>query len=361
MQLYENELWLNDIDTIINNNPEIENFNGKTILITGATGLICSSIVDVLLRYNEKRNGNIRVVAAGRSRDKLISRFGPLSNYESLSFIHYDATRESNFFDFEGNVDYIIHGASNAFPSRVMKEPVETMMANLLGMKQLLDYAKKRYTKKLLFISSSEVYGKTNKATPLNETDYGFIDLLEPRNSYSISKRATETLCISYAEEYGVKTVIARPGHIYGPTASDEDSRVSSAWAYSAANGVDIVMKSEGLQLRSYCYSLDCASALLMVLLKGEPLQAYNISNPGSIISIKELGTLLAKAGGIRLINEIPSNEDMRKFNPMTNSSLRADRLIGLGWKGCFNAETGLEHTVSILKDLNGMQKSVIQ
>ena len=113
--------------------------------------------------------------------------------------------------------------------------------------------------------------------------------MLNPRNSYSISKCAAETLCASYYDEYGVDSVIIRPGHIYGPTAQETDNRVSSAWAYCVARGKDIVMKSDGSQIRSYCYCLDSASAILKVMLKGSPVKAYNISNPTSIISIKQM------------------------------------------------------------------------
>ena len=146
--------------------------------------------------------------------------------------------------------------------------------------------------------------------------------------------------------------MIIRPGHIYGPTALESDNRVSSFWAYAVARGEHIVMKSDGSQIRSYCYCLDSASAILKTLVKGEPVRAYNISNPESIISIREMAELLAKSAGVELKMEIPTESEKKAFNPMSNSSLDSTELLELGWRGLFNAERGFDHTVKILKEI---------
>lgn len=205
------------------------------------------------------------------------------------------------------------------------------MLSNFLGMKYLLDYAKEQGTKRILYISSSEVYGEKDGHEPYKEGQYGYIDLLKSRNSYSVGKRAAETLCASYSDEYGVESVIMRLGHIYGPTASPFDNRVASAWAYSVARGKDIVMKSDGSQIRSYCYCLDCASAIFKVLLCGDNCHAYNISNPESIISIKEMAKILIESAGVQLRIELPTEEEHKGFNPMSNSSLESTNLLKLG------------------------------
>lgn len=350
MTVYDSKQWIDDIDTVIEILPELEEAAGKTILITGAAGLICSSVVDIIFRYNDTHETPIHIYAAGRWPEEMEMRFQDLVNRPDFTFVVYDASRTDNQLNV--HADYIIHGASNAFPGMIVKEPVETMLSNFTGMKYLLDYAREFGTKRILYISSSEVYGEKEGNEPYKEGEYGYIDLLNPRNSYSVGKRAAETLCASYAAEYGVESVIARPGHIYGPTASPQDNRVSSAWAYDAARGDDIVMKSDGSQIRSYCYSLDCASALLKILLAGENIHAYNISNPDSIISIRELAEILAESAGVQLKMELPSDEEKKGFNPMSNSSLEAKSLMELGWKGCFSAKEGLSHTVSILKEV---------
>ena len=350
--LYDNSLWLEDIDRVSSVIPELDELAGHSVMITGAAGLICSSVVDILFRYNDTHRQKIEILAAGRWIEEMQTRFGKQVDRPDFHFVSYDASRTDNVINVKA--DYIIHGASNAFPGMIVKEPVETMLSNFLGMKYLLDYAKDHGTKRILYISSSEVYGKKDGNEPYKEDQYGYIDLLNARNSYSVGKRATETLCASYADEYGVESVIIRPGHIYGPTASPNDNRVSSAWAYSAARGEDIVMKSDGAQIRSYCYCLDCASAILKVLLCGQNCRAYNISNPDSIISIKQMAQLLAESAKTTLKTELPTDAERKGFNPMSNSSLESTGLIGLGWKGCFDAREGFDHTVKILKALIG-------
>lgn len=347
--LYDSKLWIDDIDKVITVVPELDDLAGKSVMITGATGLVCSSIVDILFRYNDTHDNSIRILAAGRSFERLKSRFGNMVDRDDFIFVAYDASKTNNCL--EVHADYIIHGASNAAPNMIVKEPVETMLSNFLGMKCLLDYAKEQGTKRILYISSSEVYGKKEGSEPYCEEQYGYIDLLNSRNSYSVGKRAAETLCASYSDEYDVESVIVRPGHIYGPTASPHDNRVASAWAFSVARGEDIVMKSDGSQIRSYCYCLDCASAILKVLLCGDNCHAYNISNPESIISIKEVAEILTESAGVQLRIELPTEEERKGFNPMSNSSLESTNLLNLGWVGSFDATTGLEHTVQIIRE----------
>ena len=347
--LYGNPTWISDIDKVIEVVPELDRLAGKSLMITGAAGLVCSAIVDIIFRYNDTHDDKIQVLAAGRWPEEMSARFGDLVNREDFTFVVYDASKTDNVIDV--HADYIIHGASNASPNMIVKEPVETMMSNFLGMKYLLDYAKEQGTTRILYISSSEVYGEKEGTEPYKEGQYGYIDLLKSRNSYSVGKRAAETLCASYADEYGMESVIVRPGHIYGPTASPFDKRVASAWSYAVAKGEDIVMKSDGSQIRSYCYCLDCASAMLKVLLCGENCHAYNISNPDSIISIKDMAEILSKSAGVELRMELPTEEERKGFNPMSNSSLESASLTGLGWYGCFDAETGFGHTVKILKE----------
>lgn len=350
MNIYRSKQWLSDLDEVVRSLPELTTLTNKSVLITGATGLVCSAVIDVILLFNEQNKGKeVRILAAGRSEARFKKRFSHYMGKPYLRFVQYDATKE-NLLDFE--CDYIIHGASNAAPNRYVSEAVETMTDNFIGMKNLLDFACLHGVRRALYISSSEVYGKKENNLPYGENEYGYVDLLLPRSSYAVSKRATETLCVSYATEYNLETVIVRPGHIYGPTASPNDSRVSSAWAYDVAQGKDIIMKSDGAQIRSYCYCLDCASAILKVLIGGENCHAYNISNPNAIVTIKEMAQILVKSGNVVLKVELPSNVEKQAFNPMSNSSLNSDSLQKLGWKGLFDAERGFSHTVKILREM---------
>ena len=344
------QTWISDLDEIIDSMPAISGLVQKKVLITGSTGLICSAVVDILIRWNETHEGKIGILAAGRDIQKIENRFAPYSSKEYFTVVPYDSEKSDNYFSFD--CDYIIHGASNASPNKFVSNPVETMLSNFCGMKYLLDYAKEKSVNRVLFISSSEVYGKKNDSEPFKTDEYGYIDLLNPRNSYSVGKRAAETLCASYFAEYGVDSVIIRPGHIYGPTASESDNRVSSAWPYMVSRGENIVMKSDGSQIRSYCYCLDCASAILTVLLKGESVKAYNISNADSVISIRKMAEILSSSADVELKIELPTDAEKKGFNPMPNSSLDSAELCGLGWQGLFDAERGFSHTVAILKEI---------
>ena len=350
MHILENKLWIADLEETLSCLPELEALAGNSILITGCTGLICSALTDLLVRWNLTHDRKITIFAAGRSEERVLSRFTSVGKEPWFRTMCYDAVApKSEWLPF---CTYLIHGAGNASPNKISQQPVETMLGNFLGLKALLDHALKENAKRLLYVSSSEVYGRKDGKFPYREDEYGYIDLLNPRNSYSVGKRAAETLCASYADEYGVDSVIVRPGHIYGPTASESDNRVSSTWAYAAARGEDIVMKSDGSQLRSYCYCLDCAAAMLTVLLKGECVHAYNISNPDSVISIRRMAEILSASAGVHLISQLPTEQERKAFNPMSNSSLDAVNLLRLGWCGLFDAERGFSHTVHILRDL---------
>ncbi len=349
MSIFDSKLWIKDLDTVLPVLPELSRLGGQNVMITGAAGLICSAVTDTLIRYNETHDNKIQIYAAGRSKQKIIDRFGEFFERDYFHFVQYNSYRSDNDFPFIA--DFIIHGAANSSPKKIIEEPVETMLGNFMGIKYLLDFARESRSERVLYISSSEVYGKKSKEEASQEQDYGYIDILMPRNSYSIGKQAAEALCASYADEYGINTVIVRPGHIYGPTANKTDDHISSAWAYDVAMGKDIVMKSDGAQIRSYVYCLDCASAILKIMLCGQKGKAYNVSNPDSVISIKEMAQILCNAGGVELRMGVANDEEKKRFNPMSNSSLNSTSLIELGWRGCFDAETGFNNTVKILRE----------
>lgn len=348
MDIYYSDTYKEDLKTAAESLPFLEELRNVSVLVTGATGLICSAVIDMLLWYNESRQAGITVYAAGRSEAGFRDRFGSYSGRTDLIFVPYDTARPITF-DFEA--DYIIHGAGNAHPSVISGKPVETMLDSFVGINGLLEYAREVSAKRALFISSSEVYGIKNTSEPFSEEEYGYVDLLNARASYPVGKRAAETLCVSYGAEYGVDTVIVRPGHIYGPTATESDSRVSSAFAYDVLKGRELVLKSRGSQIRSYCYVLDCVTAILAVLMRGKSGEAYNISNPSSVMTIREMAEGFAKAGNVSLRFELPDNKEKSAFNPMDNSSLKSDKLQALGWRGVFDAETGIEHTVRIMSE----------
>jgi nucleoside-diphosphate-sugar epimerase len=342
---YTDEYWT-DVDKVIRGIPNVECLNGKSVLITGATGMICSSVAEVLFRLNELGLA-VKIYLAGRNKERVENRFAGFVEGKDYFFVEYDAT-ESKLIN--ASPDLIIHGASNANPKIYSKQPVETMLGNLIGLNSLFELAVKANSKRLLYISSSEVYGNKSDNRPYKEMDYGFVDILNPRACYPSAKRAAETLCVSYSVEYGIETVIVRPGHIYGPTITRDDSRASAQFTWDVIDGQDIVMKSAGTQVRSYCYTLDCASAILTVLINGENGNAYNISNKNSVVSIRDMAESLSECAGRKIIFENPSDAEIRSYNMMDNSSLNAEKLESLGWKGVFNLKDGVMSTIKTMK-----------
>lgn len=345
MNIWESKTYCSDLEIILNT-INLESLRNKKILITGSTGLIGSAIVDLLLFFNQKQQGNLKIYAASRSIQKIKERFA--GKEEWIIPVQYDATTNLSF---NFNVDYIIHGASNASPDKYVNEPIDTLLANILGVRNLLQYGMECGLTKFIYLSSSEVYGKLSHGKPMVEDQYGFVDILSRRASYPIGKQASEAMCIAYANQYNMNVSIVRPGHIYGPTAQNSDNRVSSAFIRDAVMKNNLIMKSRGSQLRSYCHCLDCASAILTVLLKGETQQAYNISNRDSIITIRQMAQIIAEEAGVHLFIDIPTKDEQITFNPMDNSSLDSKKIEKLGWKGIFDARKGFSHTITIMKE----------
>lgn len=338
--------YLSDLMKVSECIPQIQTLSDCSILITGAGGLICSAIVDTLMSLNYSANANIKIYAAARSNKKIYDRFQKYLRDKNFNYLKYDALLP---IESDIDFDYIVHGASNAMPHMYSEQPVETMLANLIGTNNILQYGLDHKAKRILYISSSEVYGKKENNMPYEENDYGFVDILNPRACYPSSKRASETLCRAYEKEYELNTVIVRPGHIYGPTMTESDNRASSQFPKDIINGRDIVMKSSGNQLRSYCYVLDCVSAIITVLLNGKTGEAYNISNSNSIATIRQLAECFARFGKQKLVFEIPTDEELNSYNLMENSCLASNKLEKLGWSGLFDLQTGIQRTLEAL------------
>ncbi len=346
MVRYCEDYW-KDVDKALCCVSEKDALDGKSIFITGATGMICSSVVDLLLRCNNCFDAGIKIILGGRSYERICARFAGFKEGNDFSFFPYDATVEQTLVP---EADYIIHGAGNADPAALAEEPAETILANVTGLNNLLAAARNCKSKRLLYISSSEVYGTINESRAYREEDYGFVDILNPRAAYPCAKRAAEALCVAYVQEYGLDTVIVRPGHIYGPSITETDSRASAQFIRSAAKGRDIVMKSVGTQLRSYCYTLDCASAILTVLFNGEKGTAYNISNRDSVVTISDIAHALANVADTQVVYEDPSEMEKKSYNLMSNSSLNSEKLENLGWRAIFGLEEGAKRSIIFYK-----------
>ena len=322
--------YKDDILTVANLELPWEKLSNSNILITGATGLIGSCLVEILM---SRPNKDYHVYASGRNEERAKARFAEFAEDPAFHFFKYDVMKP-----LEGDIrfDYIIHAASNASPNFFATKPVEIIKSNIDGVSNLMDYGMEHGLKRLLFVSSGEVYGEGDGCV-FTEDYSGYVNPTSPRSCYPSSKRAAETLCVSYGAEYEVETVIARPSHTYGPNFTESDNRVYAQFIRNVLKGEDIVMKSTGAQFRSWCYVVDCASALLYILLKGENGQAYNIADASSNISIKELAEMIASIGGKKVVIDQPSNAEKAGYNLVTKSVFTTEKLEGLGWNinGC--------------------------
>lgn len=295
------------------------------ILVTGATGLIGGCLVEVLMSRQDK---DYHVYASGRNEERAKKRFADFASDPSFHFVKYDVLEP---FESDVTFDYIIHAASNASPNFFATKPVEVIKSNIQGLSNLMEYGLNHGMKRMLYVSSGEVYGEGDGRV-FTEDYSGYVNCTSPRSCYPSSKRATETLCVSYAQEYGADVVIARPSHTYGPYFTEADNRVYAQFIRNVLRGEDIVMKSIGSQFRSWCYVVDCAAAILYILLKGENGQAYNIADASSNISIKELAEMIAEIGGRKVVMDLLTDTEKAGYNVVTKSVFSTEKLEGLGW-----------------------------
>lgn len=332
-----------DILRIFEQDLPWEKLSGANILVTGATGLIGGCLVETLL-LNPKRD--YQVYASGRNKERAMLRFKNFADDATSHFVEYDVMQP---FRNDVHFDYIVHAASNANPKFYATQPVEVMKANFDGVANLMEYGINHGMKRFLYVSSGEVYGEGDGRV-FTEEYSGYVDCAKPRSCYPSSKRAAETLCVSYAAEYGADIVIARPCHIYGPHFTEQDNRVYAQFIRNVLHDEDIVMKSTGEQFRSWCYVVDCVSALLHILLKGTNGEAYNIADAESNISIRELAETIASIGGRKVVIDIPDADEKRGFNPVTKSVFSTGKLVSLGWKPRNHIMSGLSNTIKEIK-----------
>lgn len=321
----------------------------KTVLITGASGMVGSYFIYTLIKLNEMYNANIQIKALIRDEKKLDNyiKENPL-----VQAIIQDVV---NKIEIEGPVDYIIHAASPASPKIMKDYPVETNFANTIGTANTLKLALDKKASGFLFISSREIYGEP-AAGQEEFTEYGplgQVNPLVPRNGYAEGKKAAENMCVAFKEEYGINTKIARLAHTYGPGMSIYDGRVQADFLKNILHGENIVLKSDGSSIRTYTYISDAIKAMFLVLLNSEDI-VYNIADEESKTSIKELAETLVnikKEKDLKLVFDIPKDSEKGcaafKMGILSTKKIRSE----LGWKPKYSIEEGFKRTVEHLEE----------
>jgi len=310
-----------------------EKLIGKTVLVTGATGLIGYTLTSALLYYNMVHNAGMKVLALVRDRERAQEKFrGQLADQCSLKFVVGDIT---NLPEIDGNVDYIIHGASPTASAYFVEKPVETIMTAVLGTRNLLEVAKVKQVSGFVYLSSMEVYGAPQTDNLISETYPTAVDTMSVRSSYPQAKLLCENLCASYCGEYGVPAKVVRLAQTFGPGVAADDQRVFAQFARAVMNKEDIVLQTSGESKHAYLYTADAASAILKILAQGSVREIYNAANLETYCSIFEMAQIVIKELRNGTIHVFTQSDEKKKstFPPRHCLRLNPEKLCELGWQ----------------------------
>lgn len=341
-----NRIIEEDTKQIIDN-INFESLKNSTILITGASGMIGSYIVNTLITLNETKNANSKIIVLVRNKNKLPDY---VSNNKNIVILEQDVINEINVKE---NVDYIIHAASPASPLIMKNHPFETNIANTVGTYRTLKLAIEKSVKAYLFVSSREIYGQPQKGQVIftEDGELGNIDHLVPRNGYAEGKKAAENLCMCAKNEYGINTKIVRLAHTYGPGMSLNDGRVQADFLKNVMNNENIKMKSSGQSIRTYTYISDAITAIFKILLNSKDV-VYNVSTETGKTSIKQLAELLATLSNTKVIMDIEEgNENQKGTASFTEGILSSNKIKEeLNWEPKYSLTDGFKRTIEYYK-----------
>lgn len=322
-----------DLEYIANYNLPYEELKQNTVLVTGATGLIGVSLVRALNAI-----GNVKILALVRNIDKAKHIYHQ-TEIENIEFITGDIV---NPISIDQKVDYIFHCAAVTTSKVMVEKPVETLRTAIDGTRNILEFAKIKRCRFVVYVSSMEMYGTFNEMNlEITEDVIGYINPLKVRSNYPESKRLCENMCVAYAEEYNVSVKIARLAQTFGAGILPGENRVFAQFAKSVMNENDIVLHTPGLSEGNYCYTRDCVTGLLTILFKGQKGDAYNVVNPETHTTILNMAKMVIEKiadNKIKLIFDIPEN-NLFGYAADTKLKLNSDKLQALGW----HPDIGLE------------------
>lgn len=342
---YKNKVVQEDLKLMAEENLDWHQFDGKTILVTGATGMLATYISYFLLYLKEEKGIDLSLLALCRTKSKAENIFKEFLNKPYLNLLLQDVCEP---IQYDGSIDYIFHLAGNASPHFINTDPVGIVKSNMLGTFNILELAKDKKTSKVIFASTREVYGKNEEEDSLTETSFGTIDPMENRSCYPESKRAAETIFRSYFLQYGVNFNALRIAHSYGPGMNlHSDGRVMADLMGNVVDGKDIELKSTGEALRAFCYITDAVTGFFYVALKGVAGEAYNLANETEEISIRDLAKMLVslrKDKDLKVVFNIP--ETNTGYCNYKRVGLNTRKIESLGWHPTIGLKEGCQRTV---------------
>lgn len=350
-----NTIIQQDLEFITNSRlVEWELFRNKTVLISGANGMLPSYMAEALLYLSVNLNYNIKVVALVRNIDKAKKVFSDFEGSKKLEFLVQDVTAPIHY---DGDIHYIIHAASQAAPSYYGVDPVGTFTANTVGTINMLELAKEKGVQGFLYFSTGSIYGNIEgEKVLLDESLAGNVNVLEVRNCYAESKRAGENACVCYNYQYKVPTKIVRIFHTFGPKVNLNDGRVFSDFCKNIVNGENIVLKSDGSAKRSFLYAADAVIAYFKVLLDGEPATAYNVGgDEKNEISMRDLSLLLVglyPERNLKVVYDVNEHDITyaRMRTPQKQVLPNLNRISELGWRSITSVEDCFKRTIKALE-----------
>lgn len=353
MELMENRRYLAMLERLLRAFPHWDRLEGKTLYLTGGTGMLGSLLIDAVMLRNETApfERQIRILAAGRNSGRAEERFSRWWDHRAFTFLEQDVRQPLS--ELPESPDYWIHAASTTHPVAYATEPINTILANVEGTRNLLEQAAQSPGSRFLLLSSVEIYGENRGDTKaFSESSCGYLDSNTLRAGYPEAKRVSEALCQAYIEEKGVDAAIIRLPRCYGPTMQMTDSKAAAQFIKKAVQGEDIVLKSEGNQLYSYAHASDAVLGILWVLLTGETGEAYNLADARSDIRLKDLAKTAADHAGSRVVFDLPDETERRGYSTASKAVLDAGKLRALGWQASYDINTGIRETIDILREL---------
>lgn len=313
-----------DIEDFVKNFTLAKSLEGAKFLITGATGLIGSTLVRCLLALNK----NIQITCPIRNLKKAKVTYG--EDIDSICFIECELVSYLRGLTENDDFQYIVHCASPTEGKYMIEHPVDTYMLAIDSTRAILEYARKKKTD-IVYVSSLEFYGQNFNDKLITEDMQGYVNNTDPRSSYPLGKRAAEYLCAAYAKQFDVNAKVARLTQTFGAGVSVDDNRVFAQFARSIIAETNIVMHTKGESAKPYCYTTDCISAILYILLRGEKGEAYNVANQETYISIRDMANFLCTHFNPQLKVVVEEHPEMG-YAPVTKLNLSTEKLRSLGW-----------------------------